>query len=198
MQTPAVSVWAEICALVADDMKNSIKKTYSLAFSSVIAAMSLAFLLITAVIPVGTYALPCIAGALLAAVVIESGYIAAFTVYGVVSLLSFLLAADKEAALYYVAFLGFYPILKGLLERIKSRIVQYIAKFSVFNVCMVAAFFVSITVLSVPKESFELFGIYLPWAFLVAGNGVFVVYDICLTRLISQYVLKWRNKLRFR
>lgn len=198
MQTLAVSVWAEICALAVDDMKNSAKKTYSLAFSSVIAALSLVFLLVTAVIPVGTYALPCIAGAMLAAVVIESGYIAAFTVYGVVSVLAFLLVADKEAALYYVAFLGFYPILKGLFERIKSKIVQYIAKFSAFNACMVAAFFVSITLLSVPKESFELFGIYLPWVFLIAGNAVFIVYDICLTRIISQYVLRWRSKLRLR
>ncbi|MBQ4568855.1 MAG: hypothetical protein IJA62_02155 [Ruminococcus sp.] len=175
-----------------------IKKTYSLAFSSVIAALSLVFLLVTAVIPVGTYALPCIAGAILAAVVLESGYFAAFTVYVVVSLLSALLAADKEAVLYYIAFLGFYPILKGLLERIKSRLIQYIAKFSVFNACMVAAFFVSISLLSVPKESFELFGIYLPWAFLLAGNVIFIIYDICLTRLISQYIHKWREKLKFR
>ncbi len=198
MQTLAVSVWAEICAPAVDNMKNSVKKTYSLAFSAVIAALSLVFLLVTALIPVGTYALPCIAGAMLAAVVIESGYVAAFTVYGVVSLLAFLLVADKEAALYYVAFLGFYPILKGLFERIRSRTVQYIAKISAFNACMVAAFFVSITLLSVPKESFELFGIYLPWVFLIAGNALFIVYDICLTRLISQYVLRWRSKLRIR
>ncbi len=200
MQTHVVSVWAATCALVADDMKNNktIKKTYSLAFSSVISALSLAFLLVTAVIPIGTYALPCIAGAMLAAVVLESGYIAAFTVYAVVSLLSALLVADKEAVLYYIAFLGFYPILKGLIERIKSRVVQYIVKFTVFNGCMVAAFFASISLLSVPKESFELFGIYLPWVFLLAGNIIFIIYDICLTRLISQYILRWREKLKFR
>ena len=179
-------------------MKKRTNNTYKLAFSSVIAALSLAMLFITTFIPVGTYALPCVAGAMLAAVVLESGYISAMAVYAVVSMLSFLLVADKEAVLYYTAFLGFYPIIKGLFERIKNRILQYILKFSVFNICIIGAFFVSITLLSVPKESFELFGVYLPWIFLVAGNVIFVIYDICLTRIITQYVMIWRKKIRFK
>lgn len=200
MLIPAVNVWAEISApaVKALSMKRNVRKTYALAFSAVIAALSLVFLLVTGFIPVGTYALPCIAGALLAAVVIEAGYISAFAVYAVVSLLSFLLVADKEAALYYTAFLGFYPVLKGLIERIKRRFLQYILKFLVFNACIVGAFFVSIFILSVPKESFELFGVYLPWVFLIAGNIIFLIYDVCLTRIISQYITQWRKKLKFR
>lgn len=178
-------------------MKNRVNKTYKLAFSSVIAALSLVMLFITAFIPVGTYALPCIAGAMLAAVVIESGYIAATAVYSVVSIMAFLLVADKEAVLYYAAFLGFYPIIKGLLERIKLRFLQYILKSFVFNVCIIVAFYISITLLSVPKESFVLFGVYVPWVFLVAGNVIFVIYDLCLTRIITQYIVQWRKKIKF-
>ncbi|MBR3972225.1 MAG: hypothetical protein IKJ83_05030 [Ruminococcus sp.] len=177
-------------------MKKNVSKTYKLAFSSVIAALSLVMLFITAFIPVGTYALPCIAGAMLAAVVIESGYITATAVYAVVSILAFLLVADKEAVLYYTAFLGFYPIIKGLLERIKLRMLQYLLKFSVFNACIISAFFISITLLSVPKESFELFGVYIPWVFLAAGNIVFIIYDLCLTRIITQYIMQWRKKIK--
>ena len=179
-------------------MKKRNKSAFSLAFSSVIAALSLVFMFITVLIPVGTYALPCVAGAMLAAVVIESGYITASAVYFVVSVLSLLLVADKEAVLYYIAFLGFYPIIKGLIERIKSKFVQYILKFAVFNVCMVAAFFAGIALLSIPKESFQLFGMYLPAVFLALGNIVFVVYDICLTRFISQYIVLWRKKIKFK
>lgn len=173
-------------------------KTFQLAFSSLIAALSLAMLFITTFIPIGTYALPCVAGAMLAAVVIESGYISATAVYAVVSVLAFLLVADKEAVLYYTAFLGFYPILKGLLERIKIVILQFVLKLFVFNICIVGAFFVSITLLSVPKESFELFGIYLPWVFLIVGNAVFIIYDLCLTRMITQYILNWRKRVNFK
>ena len=179
-------------------MKNKKSKTFSLAFSSVIAALSLVFMFITTFIPVGTYALPCVAGALLAAVVLESGYLSASLVYIVVSVLSFFFVADKEAVLYYVAFLGFYPILKGLFERIKVGLLQYILKFAVFNICIVAAFCIGLFVLSIPKESFELFGMYLPWVFLMLGNIVFIVYDFCLTRLITTYADIWRKRINFK
>lgn len=163
-----------------------------------LSALSFVVLLLTGLIPVGTYAFPCIAGALLAVVVIEVGYWGAIAVYGVVSVLSFLLVADKEAALYYTAFLGFYPVLKGLIERIRSRLLQYVLKLVVFNVCVIAAFYISIHILSVPAESFELFGVYLPQVFLLLGNLIFVIYDLCLTRIITEYVNKWRNKLKFK
>ncbi len=193
-----VNVWAEICADAVDDMKNSIKKSYRLALCAVISALSFVMLLLTGLIPIGTYAFPCIAGALLAVIVIEAGYTRAMLVYAVVSVLSFFFVTDKEAALYYTAFLGFYPVLKGLVERIKSKLLQYLIKFSAFNSCVTVAFFVSIYVLLVPKESFELFSVYLPWVFLLLGNAVFFFYDICLTRLITEYVNKWRNKLKFK
>lgn len=179
-------------------MKVKKNKTYTLAFSSVIAALSLVFMFITTFIPVGTYALPCFAGALLAAVVLEAGYISASLVYVAVSVLSLLFVSDKEAVLYYIAFLGFYPIIKGLLERIKKRVLQYILKILIFNICIVAAFYIGLFLLSVPKESFVLFGVYLPWVFLVLGNLVFVVYDFCLTRLITQYVEIWRKRIKFK
>lgn len=195
---PAVNVWAGICADVVDAMKSRINKSYRLALCAVVCALSLVMMLLTGLIPVGTYAFPCIAGVFLAVIVIEAGYPGALLVYAVVSVLSFFFVTDKEAALYYTAFLGFYPVLKGVMELVKSRLVQYILKFIAFNLCVVVAFFVSIYVLMVPKESFELFSVYLPWVFLLLGNVVFLAYDICLTRLITEYVNKWRNKLKIK
>ena len=63
---------------------------------------------------------------------------------------------------------------------------------------MIAIFYIGIFVLGIPKESFNLFGVYLPWVFLVIGNAVFFIYDICATRLISLYIMKWREKLRIK
>ena len=106
-----------------------------------------------------------------------------------------MLLTDKEAALYYAAFLGYYPIIKGLIERISSKVVQYIIKIALFNAAMIAAFYIGIKILSVPEESFSLFGVYLPWVFLVIGNMIFVLYDLCITRLVTLYLLKWHNRL---
>ena len=196
VQMLVASVWAEIYALVADAMNKRIKKSYIISLCALIASFSLVLLLLTGLVPVGTYALPCIAGVLLAVIVIEAGYPWAISVYVVVSALSFLLVADKEAALYYTAFLGIYPVVKGVVEKLKSVVLQYSLKFLVFNICVVTAFFVSIYVLSVPKESFQVFGVYIPWVFLLLGNVFFHVYDLCLTRLISEYVFKWRKKIK--
>ena len=172
-------------------MKTSVK----VSLGGVVAALSLVLMLLTSIIPFGTYAFPAFAGMLLVLLVFNLGYAYAFAVYFVTAVLSFLLVTDKEAALYYALFLGFYPILKGVIERIPSKPVQYIVKLALFNVCMIAAFYIGITLLSIPKESFNLFGVYLPWVFLILGNIVFIIYDLCITRLVTLYLLKWHDRL---
>lgn len=172
-------------------MKTSVK----VSMGGLVAALSLVLMLLTSLVPFGTFAFPTFAGILLVLLVFNLGYGYAFAVYFVTAVLSFLLAADKEAALYYTAFLGFYPIVKGLIERIRLRPVQYVVKLVLFNVCIIGAFYIGMFILSVPKESFTLFGIYMPWVFLILGNIFFVIYDLCVTRLVTLYLLKWHNKL---
>lgn len=78
-------------------MKSPIQKpTFKIALCAIIAALAVMLMLITSLIPVGTYALPCFAGALLIAIVIEYGAKWALGVYAVVSVLSFLLRATKR------------------------------------------------------------------------------------------------------
>lgn len=171
------------------------KTSFKVALGGVTAALSLILMFLTSLVPFGTYAFPAFAGILLVLLVINLGYGYAAAVYFATAFLSFLLLTDKEAALYYTAFLGFYPIIKSLIERIKTRIVQYAIKLILFNACITAAFFIGVSLLSVPKESFELFGIYLPWVFLIPANGFFLIYDLCITKLVTVYFLKWHNKL---
>ena len=170
------------------------RTSFKVALSGVVAALGLILMLLTSVIPFGTYAFPCFAGILTVAVVIEVGYPYAFGVYAVTAALSFLLATDKEAALLYVIFLGCYPIIKSFIERIKLKWVQYVVKLFIFNVCMIGAFYAATLLLSAPADSFTVFGLYLPWVFLLAGNVVFIIYDICVTRLVTIYMLKWHKK----
>ena len=172
-------------------MKSSLK----VSVGGAVAALGLVLMFLTSLVPVGTYAFPAFAGMLLVIIVIEIGYPFAFAVFAATALLSFLIVTDKEAALLYTLFFGYYPVIKALIERIKSRVVQYIIKYAVFNVTMVAAFSLAIFVLSVPRESFVVFGVYLPWVFLLAGNVFFLLYDVCITRLVTLYLLKWHDKI---
>ena len=166
------------------------KTSYKVSLGGIIGALSLCLMLLTSVIPFGTFAVPAFAGMMLICVVIELGYRWAFVVYAIVSTMSLLLLADKEAALYYVVFLGFYPIIKSLIEKLKTILVQLVLKYAVFNICIVLAFYLSIYVFSIPKDSFNLFGVYLPWVFLILGNIVFLVYDFCVSRIVIVYLLK--------
>ncbi|MBQ3416655.1 MAG: hypothetical protein IJH32_02350 [Ruminococcus sp.] len=173
-------------------MKTSLK----ISIGGIIAALSIVLMFLTSIVPFGTYAFPMISGILLCVIVIEINYPWAFATWFAVSVLSLLILTDKEAALYYAAFFGFYPIIKSFIERLRFKALQYLIKYVIFNVCMIAAFFIGIFLLSVPKESFYLFGFYLPWVFLIAGNLFFILYDICVTRLVTIYLIKWHKKIR--
>ena len=170
-------------------------KSFQVALGGVMAALSLAIMLLTGFIPIGTYACPALAGILLIAGVIELGAKWAWAVFAAISILSLFFAGDKEAALYFVMFFGFYPILKARIETLAKKWPQRILKLAVFNASMVAAFFLALYVFSVPAGEFVIFGIYIPWLFLLAGNVFFIVYDIAVTRLVILYVRVWRKHL---
>lgn len=120
-------------------------------------------------------------------IVIEIGTAWAWPVYLASSILSYLLAGDKEAAMLFVIFFGYYPILKAIIEKHSKGFTAYFFKFALFNAAMVAGYFLSIYVLLVPRDSFVLFGVYLPAVFLVAGNAVFLIYDYALSTLVLAY-----------
>lgn len=172
-------------------MKTSVK----ISMGGIVAALSLVLMFLTSVIPFGTYAFPAFAGILLVLLVLNLGYSYAVAVYLIIAVLSFLLVTDKEAALLFAIFLGYYPIVKGLIEKIRSKVLQYVVKIILFNCCMIGAFFIGTALLSIPKDSFNMFGVYLPWLFLVIGNFAFIIYDLCVTRLVTIYLLKWHNRL---
>lgn len=158
-----------------------------IAFCGVAAALSTVLMFLTGLIPVATYALPALSGLVSMVVVVELGVRWAWPVYGVTAVLSLLLAADKEAVTLFILFFGYYPILKAVLERLKKKAFVWALKFLVFNAAMAAGFFAAIFILGVPEESFTVFGIYLPWVFLIAGNGVFLLYDSVISGLVVTY-----------
>lgn len=164
------------------------KHTAKLALCGILAAISLVTLLATGLVPVATYALPGLAGVFLLPAVIQCGKRWAMATYGAVALLALFLVPDREAALVYVAFLGYYPVLKSIIEQHLSRLWEWIAKFSAFNAAIIFAYFLAIQLFGLPLEGFEIAGINLPLAFLAAGNLVFWFYDRALTLLVIQYI----------
>lgn len=166
------------------------------ALCGILAALSTAVMFLTGIIPIATIALPAIAGCLLIPIVAEIGTAWGFGAYVVCGVLSFLLAPDREAALFYVLFFGYYPVLVGVLGRIKSRVPRGAAKFLVFNCAVVAETLLSIYVLGIPLENIGVLGKATPAVLLLLANVVFVLYDRALGGLISLYFSKFHGKVR--
>lgn len=158
------------------------------------AALSITLMLLTGLIPAASMALPAVAGVLLIAVVLESGPRWALLIYAAVCLLGLLLCPQKDAVIYYAFFFGHYPILKRSIESLPSRPLQWLLKLVTVNVCGAAAAVLCVffTGLQIPFSKGLLY-LAAGWLFL---NGVFVVYDICVTQLIGVYVTRLRKIFR--
>lgn len=172
------------------------KQNKKLIVSSIVAALALFLMIIAGIIPIGTYAIPVIASLLYIILVRETGYGWAIMSYTVTSIMSLILCADKETAINFILFFGYYPILKILFEKIKPLVLRIIIKLIVFNAAMIAVFYIAKFLLMIPSSSYTIFGIYMPGLILAVGNVVFILYDYALTGLTAQYDKYWSKIIR--
>ena len=172
------------------------------AIGGMVTALSVVILMPTA-LDLFVYALPALAGMLTMFCVIELDKKWSAGVYVAVSFISLLLVPNKEAAVLYVAFFGYYPIMKAILESKLPKVPEYIIKFLLFNVSVIAAYAVLIKVLGMPfdqlmglTEDDGFFKKYAVPVMLVLGNIVFITYDIALTRIVTVYLRVWQKKFK--
>jgi len=160
-----------------------------LSISAVLGALAVVLLMLSCVLPTMQLTVIAVAGILSAAVLIECGVKWAGLQYGTVSILAILLLPDKSSALFYTLFFGHYPIVKYLLERIHNPILCWGAKLAAGNLCLAAmilllrAFF--------PEWQME----YELWMIILLCEGVFVLFDLALSRLLGYYQFRIRPKI---
>jgi len=172
-----------------------LKKTSKTALGGIVAALSVAAMFVLSVIESMTYAVPAIAGAFLVLVVVESGKKWAAGVYAVVSIMSLMLIPNKEAAVMYTAFFGYYPVLKAVLEERTPKWLEWIIKLAVFNAAMLLAYWFVKLLIGVGLEELggEFLGRYAVPVLLLVANVMFLLYDFALTQYISLYVKRGRK-----
>jgi len=176
-------------------MKN-LNKSSKTALGGIIAAVSVVLMFLTGIVPTLTYAVPAAAGLLLLIMVIEIDKKWAFVVYISVSILSVLLIADKEAAVMYVAFFGYYPIIKQPVEKHLNKYLCWICKMLIFNASIIVSYLMLIYVFNFNTDEFGDFTKITLALTYIAFNVVFVIYDVALTRLITAYVFRWQRHFR--
>lgn len=171
---------------------NSKKVSYKVSLGGIVAALCLTMMFLTAVFPPLNMTLPLFAGMLISVVAIEVSPSWAFVTYIVVSILSFFITPDKEAAIFFAALFGYYPVLKDTVDKMRSKLISLIIKLVVFDAAMILIYYLTVFVFGT-IDIFEEFGFLeefmLPVLFITI-NAIFFLYDYCLT-VIKEAYIKW-------
>ena len=169
------------------------KKTRYTTISGMVSALSVVIMLLTNIMPSMMYVIPIITGAIVFAINEIIGKKWALGVFFVTSLISFILLADKEAALNYTLFFGYYPLLKPLYEKL-PKVFSWGVKVLTFNVALVAIGLIVTFIFKLPFLDEDFGKLTIP-LFAVLFNVVFVMYDIMFTVFKSRLAPLF-NKLK--
>ena len=140
-----------------------------------LAAASVVVMSIGTVIPVATYAAPVLCMMAGRMVLKLCGSRIAWAWYGAVTVLSLLLAPDKEAAAVFMV-LGYYPIVKPRLDRLKGK---WLWKALLFNGSILTLYWVLLKLIGMEQllTDFEGMGIAMYAVLLILGNVTFFLLD---------------------
>lgn len=176
---------------------NKIKeKSFKASFGGITAALSVIIMAVCSIFPSMTYAAPVICGIFITFAVIEFNSKFAFALYLSVSALSLAVVPNKESALFYALFFGIYPILKGFIESRTKGVFSWIIKYLIFNIAIIAGYFICSKLLNIPYDeigSFGKFSLLFLWG---SGNVSFLIYDIAFTRIVSVYIYRWQKYVK--
>lgn len=183
---------------MANNRSNSRYQSSKIAFCGLMVALTVALMLAGGIVPIATYAVPMLGGILLLPILFEYGKKTAWTAYGAVALITLMLGIDKEAAFFYV-FLGYYPIIKWDIERMKKKPLRLPVKLMVFNVSIILMYTLLGFVMNMDAlvQEFSQMGAALLIVFVITLNACLLLYDRLMLPLIYLYVNRISPKLRF-
>lgn len=152
------------------------KHAKRVAFCGMLAALSLVMMLLGAVLELGIYAAPMLAGLCLLPVEAQFGKRDQILLWIAVSLLSLILLPNVEESLVYFALFGAYPVIRPVLQRL-PRILRIAAKLLYFNIVTLAVEWLVFRLMTP-----EPMGAAMLAALLALGNLTFLCYDLVIPR----------------
>ena len=146
-----------------------------IALGGMLGALAMVIMCLVGLIPVATFVCPVLCMILCAIVLLLCGKRIAWAWYGAVSILSLLLAPDKEAALVF-CFLGYYPIVKQIFDKYR---LGWLYKFLLFNTSVLILYGITIRILGMYQilKEFSEMGTILIVVTVVLGNVTFLLFD---------------------
>lgn len=175
-------LYVQTYAATAADMNN---RSRIVALSGLLTALTVVFLYLGNLIPPGRTSIIVIASLFTTAAIIESGLTAGAFVFAGSTIISALILPDKTIVLLYALFFGYYPLIKSLAERMRSKFLKWAVKILVFNVGFTVIWFLfKSLVFNATYMELQVFIVY------PVANIVFILYDLAMTKLISIYIVR--------
>lgn len=173
-----------------------LSKAQQIAVGGIFSALALVVMLLGGVLPFATFVAPVFSGLFLIPVAVEVGTKFGLLAYAAVSVLSMLLVPDKELALLFIFFFGFYPILHPYLQRIRSKLLRITAKLVLFNLAL-ALVYGTLYLLFGPAffQQENLISVWFVTVLWFFGNLVFGIYDLLVVRLKFVYYCILRKRI---
>ena len=152
----------------------------NIALGGILAALAVIIMSMGTLIPIATYVCPMLCCLMLQLVLKICGGRIAWAWYGAVSLLSLLMAPDKEAAAVFLA-LGYYPIVKTRLDRRKGK---WLWKGLFFNAVILILYWLLMHIFGFDQLAAEFadMGMILTAVMLLLGNVTFFLLDKLLEK----------------
>lgn len=168
-------------------------KTSKISLCAIVSALAVALMLVSRLFTVADYSITALCGLLMGVIVIECGAKWALASYVATALLAVLIAPG-ECSILFVAFFGYYPVVKVLLDKMQI-VLGWILKLALFNAVIVSLLYL-LRALAVPMDDIEFLNPVLSIVLvLVLLNIVFVLYDILFGRLMLMYMNKIHSRI---
>lgn len=163
--------------------------------SAMLCALGVVFLALGSFVEVLDLSVAAIASLLTVYAVIELKGPYPWLIWLVTTIVAFLLLPLKTPVLFYAILAGYYPILKEKIEKTALPI-AWSLKLAVLTISLAVIYILFKAFL--PEMLVGLEAWYLLVGLYAASLVAFVLYDICLTKLITVYFVKLQKRFRIR
>ncbi len=115
-----------------------------------------------------------------------------FLIYLSTSILSLVITPLSTAVLYYIAFFGYYPIIRQKLKKAGKLVAKAIC-FLIFNITMILLFLLFKKIFALQNEPAFMYAILL-----LTANLFYLCFDYALDVFAFIYIKKVRPKLKLK
>lgn len=155
---------------------------YVVALCGVMSGLALVVMFVFGFVPTLEYVTPAIAGVLIYVIRESLGVKYGLVSYVAVGILCLLITTNYEVAMLFIFLLGYYPILREYLQKIRFPLLKGLVKFAVFTVSSLGCYGLLIYVFGMTYllEEMNEFGEFSVLFIFALSLFAFIAYDIFL------------------